>query len=129
MSKIGSYATGGGGGGITPIVYTVQTVDATPTALATIPVPANSSVTIFGSYVASRADFSGAAGGDFTAPARRAGAGALLVGVPFVDDNDDVGGAIAFNIVIVGNSLVIRVTGEVATVWNWKALSFNIAIQ
>lgn len=107
------------------IVYTLITPSDTPTALATIPIAVNTAITINGFFVAARLDFTAAAGGNFNATARRAGGGAILVGVPFINPNDDSGGVV-FDIGVAGNDLVITVTGELATGWEWRAIVGDI---
>ncbi len=101
---------------------TVQTTDATPTALYTLAVSTNQAVTLYCDIIGATADYSAAIGGNVEATARR-GAGALtMVGAPVVNLNEDSAGAPDFNIVVSGNNLIIQVTGVAATTYNWKGL-------
>lgn len=103
-------------------IATVQTVDATPTALYTLPVLANRAVTLYADIIGAKADYSAAIGGNVEATARRAGGGLTMVGVPVVNLNEDSAGAPDFTIVVSGNDLVVQVTGEALTTYNWRAL-------
>jgi hypothetical protein len=101
--------------------YTVQTTDATPTTLASIAVTTSQSLTIAGEIIGAKSDYSAAIGGNFLGTARRAGGGLTLVGAPIINLNEDSGGSPDFNVVVSGNNLIVQVTGEAATTYNWKA--------
>ena len=101
--------------------YTVTTTDATPTTLVSIAVTTNQAITMDGDIIAATSTFSAAIGGNFLATARRAGGGLTLVGSPVINLNEDSGGVPDFNVVVSGNNLIVQVTGEVATTYNWKA--------
>lgn len=110
--------TGGGGS-----YFTVQTTDATPTALFTLAVDEGQCVTIDGLIAASKADFSAGIGGDVFGTARRAAAGSLtLIGSPVSSFSEDSAGSPSFDVAVSGNDLLIQVTGEAATVYNWRGL-------
>ncbi len=102
-------------------VYAIQTTDATPTALATIAVDINSAVTVVADIIGATSTFGAAIGGTVIATARRAGGSAFLVGAPIVNLNEDSAGFPDFTAVVTGNNLIIQVTGEAATTYNWKA--------
>lgn len=101
---------------------TVVTNNATPTALFSIAIATNNAITLYADIIGAKADYSAAIGGNVEATARRAGGALTLVGAPVVNLNEDSGGSPDFNIVVSGNNLVVQVTGEVATTYNWKAL-------
>lgn len=101
--------------------YTVTTTDATPTTLVSIAVPTNQAVTLNGDIVGATSTYSAAIGGDFLATARRAGGGLTMVGAPVINLNEDSAGSPDFNVVVSGNNLIVQVTGESATTYNWKS--------
>lgn len=102
-------------------VYTVQTTEATPTALVTIALAVNSAVTVVADIIGATDTFGAAIGGTVVATARRAGGSAFLVGAPIVSLNEDSAGSPDFTAVVSGNNIIIQVTGEAATTYNWKA--------
>lgn len=103
-------------------VFTVTTSDATPTALGTFAISTNQAITLVAEVIGAKADYSAAIGGSATATARRAAGALAMVGSPIIDLNTDSGGAPDFNVVVSGNNLLLQVTGEAATTYNWKAL-------
>lgn len=103
--------------------YTVSTVDATPTALATFPMAASSALTVSGTVVGTRTDYSASLTGIVEGGARRGAAGApVAIGAGFVNFDEDTGGGNpTVGFVVVGNSWVFVVVGEGAQNWDWKA--------
>lgn len=101
---------------------TVTTTDATPTTLAFFTLAASEAVTFYADVVGAKADYSAAIGGNAEATARTAGGAAVMVGAPVINLNTDSGGSPDFNMVVSGNNLILQVTGEVATTYNWKAI-------
>lgn len=102
-------------------MFTVTTNDATPTALVTHAVGANSAVTMNATVAASRSDFSESLWGTVVFGVRRAGAGAIAVETPTSSFNDDSAGAPIITADVNGNNLRLMVTGVAASTWNWKA--------
>lgn len=105
------------------VEYTVSTNDATPTALATFALPASYAITIAGNILGTLDDFSASLGGTFSGTFRRdgVGGGATVVGAPSIDIVEDSAGAPTVDLVVVGNSAVLTVTGVAAENWDWKA--------
>lgn len=108
--------------------FMVTTTDATPTALATFAIPTNQAITLIAEIIGAKADYSAAIGGEATATARRAAGALAMVGSPIIDLNTDSGGAPDFNVVVSSNNLVLQVTGEAATTYNWKALVRTVTV-
>lgn len=109
-------------------VFMVTTTDATPTALGTFAIPTNQGITLIAEVIGAKADYSAAIGGSATATARRAAGALTIVGSPIIDLNTDSGGAPDFNVVASANNLVLQVTGEAATTYNWKALIRTVTV-
>lgn len=103
-------------------IATVQTVNNTPTTLFSFPVAVNSAVTMYTDIVAAKSDYSAAIGGNISATARRAAGGLIMIGASIVNLNEDSAGSPDFTITTSGNNLIIQVTGEAATTYNWRAL-------
>lgn len=111
------------------VLYTVQTTDATPTAMVGFVVPADVAITMFIDLTASDSVYAqslhsqGFAGGVYPA------AGAFsIIGVPNINILTNFGTA-TVDIVASGNSIVLQVTGEVATTINWIANVRTISID
>lgn len=110
--------------------FTVQTPDANPVALATFAMAPHSSISLFTNVAAAQDDFSGAGGWTLKATFRREGAGPIEVSDTPIDEGEDfVGGDPTADFVIVGNSVVLEVTGIAATIINWKADVTSIIIS
>lgn len=100
--------------------FSVQTTDATPTLLATVPVAANEAVTVSISVIAPQSTYATAIGGNLTVVARNSGGGTTIVGnqgnLLF-----DSGGAPAMTFAGAGTNLNIYVTGVGAMTYDWLA--------
>lgn len=96
-----------------------RTTDATPWRFFEIELQSNQGITIFSTISAIRSDFSAYCGGNITGCARRAGAGAVLVGAPVKNVLEDSGGSPTFDIDVSGNLARIMITGIAAQTWNW----------
>lgn len=99
---------------------TVQTTDATPTPIATIPLTTNEVVSIEANLIGATPAFDGQAGGSVRGIVRRAGGGAVLGDT--ASDNFDEGtltGATA-SITVSGNDALITVVGLALTTINWS---------
>lgn len=103
--------------------YEVQTNDATPTAIFSQTLADDSAVVIEGQIVAAKNDYSAALNGNFNGGARKAGAApTVLVGTPTINFSEDSAtGNPLVDIVVVGNNIVLQVTGELGTTYNWEA--------
>lgn len=108
--------------------FTVSTVDATPTAIFTQALTASQAAIINASIVGAKADFSAALTGAIIGGARRGAAGgAHLVGAPSLLYSEDAGGTPPeIDINVSGNNVIVYVTGQAATTYNWSA---NIIVQ
>lgn len=102
-------------------LFTLTTVNATPTALITHALTANSAVTMNATIVAAKSDFSESLFGTAVVGARRVAGGAILVDIPNISFGDDAAGLPALTADVSGNNVRLLVTGEAATTWNWKA--------
>lgn len=103
----------------------VQTTDATATTIWSKTLDTNQGITIFATISGKKSDSSAYCGGDVVGCARRAGAGAILVGTTS-RVYEDSGGAPTFAINVNGNDVRIQVTGIAAETWNWAS---NINFQ
>lgn len=106
------------GGGL--LTAQVQTTNATPTTLISIPMIFNSVRTISGSIcAATNSTYADSIGGTFTVTALSTSGTAVIVGSPIIFVNAT--NAATFNAVISGSNLLIQVTGVAATTINWEA--------
>jgi len=105
------------------VIFTVQTVDATPTAIVTFSPAPSSAINFFANLVVARADFAEGGGGAFQGSIVRGAAGVpTVVGFTEVSfEENTAGGDLAVDAVVVGNTVQLQVTGIAATVFNWKA--------
>jgi len=103
--------------------FTVTTNDATPTALISHTVAANSAVTMNATVSAAKSDFSESLWGTVVFGARRVGGGAIAVESATTSFNDDSVGAPIITADVSGNNLRLMVTGVAALTWNWKAVA------
>lgn len=110
-------------------IVTVQTTDATPTALFTFAVGASSAVTFQATVLGAKADYSAAIGGTSLATARRGAAGgpALVTDVQSFDEDSGTGDPF-FNVSISGNNVILFVTGEAGVTYNWKAYVTQVTL-
>jgi len=112
-----------GNGSWAPVAFnpgvTVQTTDATPAALLTVPVGASSVVTLTGMVAAADSAYTAAVGGTFTITARRAGGAAAALSNPVVIVSSE--SAATFDAILSGDDLIVQVTGVAATTINWRA--------
>lgn len=102
-----------------PQLVSVQTTDATPTTLDTVALVTNTVATAFWILSYKRDDSTEGGGGTVIASARRAGAGGILIGTPNVIFNEDSAGTPSVTAVVVGNNLLLQVTGEAAKTLDW----------
>lgn len=110
------------------IAATVQTLDATATALYTLAVGASSSVIVTATIVAAEDDYSEAYWGYVVFGARRAvGAATGVEMSSSLTGNDAVPLVTAYGDVS-GNNIRIMVIGQLASTWNWKA-TINYVVQ
>ncbi len=111
--------------------YELTTADANPTAIATFAMSASSSINIYVNITAAEDDFSGAGGWIEQGTFRRAAAGGpVAIGeTELISSEDFAGGDPDVNLVIVGNTVEVQVTGIAATVINWKADITTIVIS
>lgn len=103
----------------------IQTTDATATTIWSKTLTTNQGVTIQATVSGKKSDSSAYCGGDVIGCARRAGAGAVLVGTTS-RVHEDSAGAPTFAINVNGNDVRLQVTGIAAETWNWAS---NINFQ
>lgn len=97
------------------------TADATTTTAVTITLAANEMAQCFVTIQGTKADYTAALFGTINAGARRAGAGAVLIGTPVVSFQEDSAASPTVSADVNGNDLRIRVTGVAAENWVWIA--------
>ncbi len=97
----------------------IQSIGAGTSDVHTYTLPANSAVNINYNYVFAKSDHSSAGGGRVTVQARRAGAGAILIGIDQMFNEDDPG-APGITAVVSGNDVILRAT-TVAGIYNHVA--------
>ena len=112
-SGVASWQSQGGG-----TEASVQTTDATPTTLLSVPVGANSSVTLSGTVTATDSAFGSGIGGSFNIIGYRAAGAASAVPNPLVVVGST--SAATWTATLSGNNLIVEVTGIAATTINWK---------
>lgn len=81
----------------------------------------NQSITVVWEFSAALATHAEAGGGTVTATARRAGAGAILVGTPTIVFNHNFAGSPAITADVSGNDLRLRATSGSTAATNWVA--------
>ena len=104
---------------------TVQTTDAVPTEVVSIPVPNSSSVTVGGRFNALKSDATMAIGGSFLGVFHRPTASSVgLVGSVSLTIDDNTGGTPDFQLVAdTGNEAVsLRCVGIAASTYNWNVV-------
>jgi hypothetical protein len=99
----------------------VTTIDATPTTLFSLAIPINSAVSIYCDVLGAQDTFALVCSGFIQCSARRQGGGAAIVGIAADLSSSNNFATAEFDIVVVGNNIVLQVTGEVATTINWVA--------
>jgi hypothetical protein len=107
---------------------TVSTTNATPTQIASIPVPESSSVTITGRFIGLRDTATEAVGGTFRGEFHRPTGGSVaVIGIVQVDLDEDSSGSPTIDLIAdTGTeSASIQVTGEVGKNFNWK-VAYNV---
>lgn len=111
------------------VPYSVQTTDATPTTLASIPVVADSATTIIVELVAADSVYGQSVHCNAMSGGQYPSAGALsLIGVPIVNILTDFATA-TVDITTSGNNLIVQVTGEAATTINWVGNIRSIVVD
>ena len=101
------------------LTASVTTTDATPTTLATVPVPTNDAVTLNGIVVAKNSTYTAAVGGLFNVTAINNAGTLTIMGTPLVAIN--ASSTEIFNIIVSGTNLILQVTGIAATTYTWNA--------
>jgi len=107
-----------------PDAYTIvtgQTVGAVTANIFTLALGINNAATVQATVTGAASDYSAALVGRTCGGARRAGAGAILIGSPISDFSEDSAGAPIIDIVVSGNNIIVQVTGVGAQTWNWRA--------
>lgn len=100
----------------------LQTTDATPANIYSFTLSTNESVSFFVEVSAVKSDYSLHFSSTLIAGARRAGAGATLVGTPVAVPVKDVTFTGSITGTVSGNSLNVQVTGIAATTIEWQCL-------
>lgn len=103
--------------------YEVTTNDANPTLIHSIPVAVDQAITVTATFVGARDDFSAALWGELIYGAKRAGgaaSGVTAIPTTTAIGQDSTGGA-TIGAAVIGNDLVLFVTGVAAQTWNWTA--------
>ena len=104
------------------VEYSVQTVDDTPTAIATFALAASSAINIYANIAAAKSDFSAGGGGFIQGAFRRAGAGPVRIGALNPNFQEDgAPGDLDITMVEVGNTVQLQVVGLAAQVFDWTA--------
>lgn len=110
---------------------TVQTTDATPTQIVSIPIAESQAITVSGRIVALRSTATEAIGGSFEGTFHRPTGGSVqVVGVPIVNIVDNSSGLPFFQLVAdtVNEAISLRCVGEAAKTINWH-ITYNAVKQ
>lgn len=102
-------------------IVTGQTVGAVTADIFTLALGINNAATVQATVTGAVSDYSASLVGRTCGGARRAGAGAILVGSPISDFSEDSAGAPTIDIVVSGNNIIVQVLGVGAQTWNWRA--------
>lgn len=115
---------------VIPLFDTVTTNNAAQTffAAATFAIPVNTSVVMSAHVIGNIDDYSAACGGYTVGCARRAAAGAIIVGNNTLASEDAPAGIPTFGIDLNGNSINVYVRGVAAEIWNWTC-TFTFQVQ
>lgn len=103
--------------------YVLITNDDNPHTIVTYPLLFDTAVAFSGTIVGARADYSAAMSVNFEALGRNDGGGAVLVNnisLALGPISDGIG--TAYGVSASGNDILISVTGEAATTWNWTLI-------
>lgn len=103
---------------------TVQTTDATPTTISTIPIATNTAVTICAYIAGQSAGFSDVTGGSVEATVKNVGDVVTIVGTSLPIVNADTTGT--FDIVVSGTNALVQVTGLAGSTYNWRDRYFTV---
>lgn len=98
----------------------LQTVDATPTALVSVPLGTNKSIVLRGQVIGSSADKTNCVGGSFLVVANRQGAGTTTI-IGTSDISVKSSSTATFTDGVSSPNVEIVVTGVAATTYNWTA--------
>jgi hypothetical protein len=111
--------------------FTAQTVGNVVEGVAEFPMAQNSGIVLLVNMIATRDDFSEGGGYLLQAAFRREGANApVIIGAvnEIVSDDDFAGGDPQVTLEVVGNSVLLDVTGLAGVTINWKASITNTVI-
>ncbi len=106
---------------------TLQTTDATPSALISYSTTSNSLVTISGTISAPNSAYTGGIGGRFEASLLNTAGTLSLLGTPVIEQFGTLSTQ-TFNVITSGTNIVVQVTGVAATTINWKA-EYNVVVN
>jgi len=122
INKYGSYNLSG-----TPVAFNysevcevqsyVQTTNATVTTIASIPIKANQSIIVSGTVIGQNSTFTDTTSSLILATAHNTAGTVATVGVPVVTPLSTSTGLVTIS--VSGANLLIRVTGILATTYNW----------
>lgn len=110
---------------------TVQTTDATPTIIRSIPVAESQAITISGRIVALRSTATEAVGGSFHGTFHRPTGGSVqTVGVPTVNIDDNSSGSpyFQFNLDTIDDEIDLECVGESSKTIDWHIV-YNVVAQ
>jgi hypothetical protein len=97
----------------------IQTTDATPTAIATIPLATNETKSVTARITGFRDDYSSSLVGTILYGARTAGAGAIEISPPIVDILEDSASLPSIDADVNSINIRLLVVGVAAQNWNW----------
>jgi hypothetical protein len=97
----------------------LQTTDGSTQTIVTIPMPENTSITVFAILAGSQNDESAGAGGSLMGVFRRAASNAAGVGTDTSSKEDDGAATPAVSMTTSTTNIVIQVAGVAAEAWDW----------
>lgn len=109
-------------------VVTQVTTNDTPATLYSVTLANNSSVTVQVIINMALSDYTEAGYCSIIAGARRAGAGAVLIGVPSVSLADDFSSPVSIDGIVSGNNLIIQVVGIAAETITWRGVVTTVTL-
>lgn len=100
------------------VAMSASSTATTPTALATIAVATDTTVTISGQFASRGVATTDASSGQFFASATNAAGVLTLIGTPFILNNPS--STQTFDVVVSGTNLIVQVVGLAGTTINWS---------
>jgi len=108
--------------GIVRVNEEVITTNSTPTTIFSLLINELEGVSINAQILGVNSLYTAGVVGTIDGGARRqAGGTTTIIGAPVIDISEDSAGSPTFDLAVIGNNLIIEVTGEAGVTYTWKA--------